>query len=222
MAKIFQLWFGLLFTAFVPLLVGIVFKEYQVAWLAALCGAFITIIAKPEGLAELSLGPLKAKMQKTIAEATATVEQLREVATTMATVVLSDLMAGQFMWGMSAAKRLELHDELVQNLERLGVTPEQLVRVQADWWGGIGVMYHNKLSQRLRQSAQEAKLSVHEVTQEFNAFAKMDTRSAGSPDDYQKFFTKHKLLTPDIQLWIDDYRHFLLTKEVRRRDEFAD
>jgi hypothetical protein len=195
LAKIFQLWFGLIFTAFIPLLVGIIFKEYQVAWLAALCGAFITIMAKPEGLAELSLGPLKAKMQKTIAEAAATVEHLREVATTMATVVLSDLMAGQFMWGMSAAKRLELHDELVRNLERLGVTPEQLIRVQADWWRGIGVMYHNKLRHHLPKRAEE----ISEVTQEFNALAKKATRSVGSPDDYQEFFAKYKLLTPDIQ-----------------------
>jgi hypothetical protein len=219
--KTLQLWFGILFTAIVPIVVGLVFKEYQVAWLSALCGAFITIMAKPEGLTELSLGPLKAKMQETIAEAAATVEQLREVATTMATVVLSGLMAGQFMWGMSFAKRLELHDELIGNLRRIGASDDQLNRAQAEWWKGVGVMYHNRLGRDLRDLAKQAGmdgLKTNSVAEEFNALAQKATRSAGTPAEHEEFFLKHGLLNDEIREWISDYKHFLSTKEIRRND----
>jgi hypothetical protein len=42
-------------------------------------------MARFDDLAEFSLGPLKAKMRETIDEAIATLDQLRAVATSMAT-----------------------------------------------------------------------------------------------------------------------------------------
>lgn len=220
-SKTIQLWFGVIFTAVAPIVIGLKFNEYQVAWIAALCGAFITLMAKPEALAELSLGPLKAKMQNTIAEATATVGQLREVAATVANVVLSDLIAGHFMWGMSFKKRLELHDELILNLQKLGVAADQIGHAELEWKRGIGVVYHNKMGHDLQQRARDLGMdgaAAQKCAEEFNALAKKDTRSAALPDEYEQFFSKHGLLSIQIKDWVDDYRHFMETNEVRRSE----
>jgi len=50
------LWFGIIFTASAPLLVGLMFQDFNVAWLSALCGVAIILTAKVDALAELSLG----------------------------------------------------------------------------------------------------------------------------------------------------------------------
>jgi hypothetical protein len=222
--KILHLWFGIIFTASAPALVGLMFQDFNVAWLSALCGAVIILTAKVDALAELSLGPLQAKMQATIAEATATIVQLREIATSMATVVLSDLMAGQFLWGMSSAKRHELHDELIADLKRLGASQNQLDRAQVEWWKGIGVMYHNKLGHDLLNRAVAAGKTGQEprlCAEEFGKLINAKTRSVAPPDDYEEFFKRHNLLSPEVEASINDYRHFVATKGVRRPIDFG-
>jgi hypothetical protein len=223
MNKALQLWFGIVFTAVAPVTVGLFFQDFNVAWLSALCGGFIILAAKADALAQLSLGPLKAKMQATIAEAAATIEQLREIATTMATVVLSDLMDGQFIGGMKAEKRLELHNELITDLKKLGASKDQLDRAQAEWWKGMGVMYHNRLGHQLRDRAIAAGMTGQQPGQCADAFGKLfnaDARSAASPDEYEAFFKEHNLLSPTLAACIEDYRHFMATREVRHPNAF--
>ncbi|NUO07407.1 MAG: hypothetical protein HUU08_01815 [Candidatus Brocadia sp.] len=50
-------------------------------------------------------------MKKVVHEANATIEQLRNVATTSARATLASLMADNFIDGMTMKNRLELHDQ---------------------------------------------------------------------------------------------------------------
>jgi hypothetical protein len=203
-------------------MIAVYFEDYHAAWIAALCGAVMLVLANPERLAEISLGPLRARMQEKIAEAVATVEQLREIAATMANVILSDLMAGQFIWGMTSAKRIELHDQLICDLKKIGVSQSQIDIAETEWAKGMGVLYHNKLRKMLDKNLAGSGLNEADIGKEFNSLARKDTRSASLPDDYEAFFKKYGLLTSDTTTWIADYRHFLKTKEVRRTNEFED
>ena len=55
----------------------------------------------------------------------------------------------------------------------------------------------------------------------YDALTKFDEWQAATPDELETFVNKHKLNTAETADVIDDYRHFLRTKEIRRRDEFA-
>ena len=48
---------GACFVLLVPIGIGLLFREASnVAWLAALCGGFVTLVSRLDALAELSLG----------------------------------------------------------------------------------------------------------------------------------------------------------------------
>jgi hypothetical protein len=44
---------------------------------------------------------------------------------------------------------------------------------------------------------------------------------APRPIDIEAFCKKHDALTPEVAKWISDYRHYLDTGEIRRREKFA-
>lgn len=216
LGKAIHLWFGILFLAVAPIGVGLFSGTTPLALVVAVCGIAIVLTSKLEALSELSLGPIKAKMQATISEANATIGQLRELAATTATVVLSDLIAGHFMWGMSLTKRIELHDDLVARLQKLGVPKDQIDAARTEWWKGIGVAYHNKIGDNLHARATATGKDGQTVTMEFNVLANSKTRTCGHPDEYEALFKKYGLLDAETAGWIDDYRHFLKAREIRR------
>jgi hypothetical protein len=212
-------WIGIAFTALVPITIGLTGGSASTTWVAALCGAFITFMAKLKDLTELSLGPVRAKMRETIAEANATVEQLREVATTLVSAMLTDMMAGNFMSGMTLGVRLELRDQVMSSLRRIGVSEDQLSRAEAEWRKGIGVTYHRIVAKAIQRAAGDGKHDPALAT-EFQELLDFPTWSAPRPVEMESFARKRGVLTEDVQGWIADYRHFLDTNEIRRRGEF--
>jgi hypothetical protein len=148
-------WIATGFLFVVPTVVGIRTDSATIASVTAACGAFVMFAARLDRMTELSLGPVKAKMRETIAEATATINQLREVTTTMATATLTNMMATTFAGGMSLRKRLELHDQVMQQLESLGVSDEQQRRAQTEWRKGISILYFNVIHRLIRRAAMD-------------------------------------------------------------------
>jgi hypothetical protein len=156
-------------------------------------------MARFDDLAAFSLGPLKAEMRETIAEANATLEQLRAVATSMATATLTDLMAGHFQVGMSFAKRLELHDMLMEQLKALGVSDEQRERVAEYWRKGIGVIYWRIIAP-LAENKAVAVLGPGEEYRKFwtelHAMFDISTFEAPRGAQLEALWNMHGLLTP--------------------------
>jgi hypothetical protein len=204
----------------VPISIGLFFHAISVAWLAALCGAFVLLVSRLETLAELSLGPLKAKMRQTIAEAAATVDQLRDIATPMISAFLIDLISGSFMGGISNERRLQLHDELIDKLKALGATEEQLRKAEDGWRKGINVLFHRIIRNQIVEAARPST-TANQLASEVRTLLDFDNWSVADPKSFEELARKHQVLTPQVQSWIDDYRHFLVANEIRRRDEFV-
>jgi hypothetical protein len=151
-------WVGLLFTLIAPVFIGIHYQNVSISWVAALCGAFISFMAKIDDLAELSLGPVKARMKEKIEEANATIEQLREIAAATTGATLTDMMAGRYVGGMSLSKMLDIHDSLIQTLRGIGISPEKLNEIENDWRKGISITYYNlKVGQSVHYSVSTPK-----------------------------------------------------------------
>jgi hypothetical protein len=215
-------WVAIGFTATMPTIIGLLGGPANVVWASLVCGAFITFISKADGLAELSLGPLKAKMKETIQEASATVGQLRELATTMASAMLTDIMAGEFLSSMPLAKRLQLHDALLAQLDALGLSPEQRRRAEAEWVKGVGLIYNRIIRDHLRDAAQRqvAPGHVEGCMRRLSEIQNFSTWLVPGPEELKRFCKIERIESDAVMKWIDDYDHFSRTNEIRHREEF--
>lgn len=211
---------GIVFVLLVPSAIGILVSNATAAWIALLSGAFVTVISKFDRIAEFSLGPLRARMREVVAEATATIDQLRELATSTTSAFLTNLIANSFMGGMSNERRFRVHDELVEQLRLLRVTEEQLERAEAGWKLGVGVIYHRIIGKRITDKAIEEARNSNTLQNEIQALLDFPNWAVPPPEKFENFAQERNMLTPAVQSWIDDYRHFRRTGEIRRRDEF--
>ena len=202
-AMTFLFWCGTLFTLFVPLGIAIITKNANASWLSALCGAFVIIVAKLDNIAELSLGPLKAKMRETIQEALATLEQLREIAATSAKATLTDSMAGNFMKGTTLENRLDLHDEIVKSLISIGVSKQQIEEATKMWNKGVGIIYHRGIRVALEGRKKpnlvntQASDEVRAASNEFLELIEFDKWKAPTPDEIEKFIDGKGLMNKE-------------------------
>lgn len=220
---IFLFWFGILLTAIAPVVIGIGFDNSSTSWVAALCGAFIAFMAKLENIAELSLGPVKAKMKEKIEEATATAESLRNIATVTSEGFLTDLMAGNFMGGISLEKRFELHDKLVEALKDIGASEEQIRAAESHWNKGVGIIYHRAVKKAVEERTDpsqvnpDAPVNKKEAGKEIQELLNFKQWEAPSPHTLRTVLKKHEVESSEAEAWIDDYEHFLETGEIRNK-----
>lgn len=226
-SKSVLLWVGAIFTLVVPALVGVWTRDASTTWVVAICGAFVTVLTRLDDLVEISMGPVRAKMRETIREANATIEQLRTVAATTAQVALTDLMAGNFMGGTSLEKRLELHDRIIETLRNVGVPEAQIRAAESDWRKGIGVIYHRIVRHYLEGRTERNHINLRSppellaASKEFHDLLDFKTWSAPDPGKMESFITEKGFMNEAAREWIADYRHFLDSGEIRRREVFV-
>lgn len=220
-------WIGIAFVLLVPIIIGVYFDDPSTSWVAALCGAFVIFMAKVESLAELSLGPVKAKMKQKLQEASATIEQLRNVAVTSSEATLTDLMAGSFMGGMTLEKQLDLHDKVINALHEIGASSEQIEKAETDWNKGVSIIYHRAIMKAVEERKHPNQINT-QATDEQKAAGKeiqdlLDFKNWAVPTPHQirTVLDKYNISSEDADKWIGDYEHFLQNKEIRNREEFV-
>ena len=220
-------WVGLLFTLIAPVFIGIYYENESTSWVAALCGAFITFMAKIDDLAELSLGPVKARMKEKIEEANATIEQLRDIAASTTGATLTDMMAGRFMGGMSFSKMLNIHDSLTESLHSIGIPPEKISEIENDWRKGISIIYYNAIQGAVERREKKGQINPNATDEEkatigeLKELLEFETWTVPAPGIIRKVLIRHNIENDIASLWIEDYEHFLNNNEIRRRDEFV-
>ena len=194
-------------------------EKTEVAWLALVAAATFTFFTRLDDLAELSLGPIRAKMREAIAEAVATLDQLRELATALSGAVLTDLMAGNFMDGMKLATRLNLHDQVIASLEKIGVSNAQKASAEEEWRKGISITYHRAIKKAIEEDRNLEGAAA--IANEFQNTLRFEHWSALSPDEVDEFLHEKGVTSREARAWVDDYRHFVRTNEIRNRERFA-
>lgn len=213
---------SIVFVLVVPVCVSLYASNSVGAWIALLAGSFTALMSKFDALAEFSLGPLKARMREAADEATATVAQLRELAASLSQGFLTDLIASSFMGGITLAKRLEMHGDLISKLKTLGVSDQRLQEIQTDWTKGIDVIYHRAIrDEMLAPLSNEDRKRYNDLHHQIEELADFATWNVPSPDVYKAFARTHNLLTSTVESWIEDFQHFRQTGEIRRRSEFV-
>jgi len=225
--KRYLFWIGAIFTLIVPVTIGVSTGDSSTTWVAALCGAFVTLLTKIDDLIEISLGPVRAKMREALSEAAASVEQLRTIAGTIAEVALTDLMGGSFFGGMNLKKRLELHGKVIGTLHGLGLSKEKVSEVEASWKKGIGVIYHGIVRSAIEKqspfgTAPDFYDRQRHVSNEFYGLMNFNNWEVPTPEEMTAFLSERGFLNEEIREWVSDYSHFLSAGEIRRPDVFSE
>lgn len=222
-------WFGAVFTIIAPIIIGVWFKDPSTSWVSALCGAFVTFVSRLDDIAELSLGPVKAKMREAIQEANATVEQLRALAESISGTSLTALMAGNFGFrdGLSLEGRLELHDNLVQSLRKIGLPDQRISELDRKWKQGIGVIYHRAIAPLIDERPEPNRINPNATPKQLEDRAGWDELlefnqwKVSSPTNMRNYLKSREIENPEIDAWVNDYQHYLETGEIRRRELFV-
>ena len=196
----------------------------------------LIIVAGAIGLAFLNIdkiemfkgGGFEAKMKQAVKDANATIEQLRNVATTSARATLTSLMAANFMSGTTLKNRLELHDQLISNLADIGASKRQIEEADEMWKKGIGVIYHRGINNKLegrkhpRKLNMEAGGKVLAASRELEDLLKFDEWKAPSSGEIEKFIESKGLMNQELKDLIDDYRCFESTGIIKRKELFIE
>jgi hypothetical protein len=64
--KTYLFWLGAVFTLVALVTIGWLSRNPTTMWIAALSGAFVTLLTRIDDLTEIALGPVKAKMKVTL------------------------------------------------------------------------------------------------------------------------------------------------------------
>lgn len=217
-------WASAALTPIVPLVIGLGFRNSAMAWLALVSWGFITLVTRFDDLAELSLGPVKARMRQVIQEANATIAQLHSLALSTSQLTLTSLMAGNFMGGMTLMKRLDLHDHLVETLRKIGFSEPMITEAETHWKKGMGCLYFHAIAGALEGRTHASQINMEATPQQrdakaaFDKLLNFDEWEVPAPHVMRAFIESRNLLNDAVRALIDDYEHFLRTNEVRRRE----
>lgn len=194
----------------------------------------IIVVAGAIGLAFLNIDKIQrfkgagfeAEMKRAVEEANATIEQLREVATTSAEAILTDLMAGNFMDGTTLEKRLELHDQLIKNLEAIGASDKQVRKADEMWRRGMGIIFFRGIRVALEgrekpnQINSNAEKHVLDASRDFQDLLKFEEWKAPPSAELRKFCDERNVMNPKVDELLQDYSEFERSGTFRRRDVF--
>lgn len=219
-------WIAVVFILVVPSAIGVLLDNMKVASLALVSGGLVLIISIADRVSEISLGPLRAKLKETIAEAHATVEEVRATAIVIARASLGQLIADSFIGRMTSEQRFRLHDEVIHNLDHLGVSDEQINEAKEIWNKGIRVIYvraigyavYGKESPSAPASPTDRQVALGREIKQLRDFR--SDWNAASASTLRDLIEERGQMTPLVRKWLDDYQHFEATGEIRDKDQF--
>ncbi len=162
-------------------------------------------------------GGFEAELRATVDEAHATIEQLREVASSISKIALSHLMTSNFYADISLEKKLELHDQLINNLNRIGATIDQVKNADDLWNKGISAIYHRGIKIKV----QEAFSPTQDIIQEFEKLINFELWEIGDSKTHKNFLLEKKLINLEVEQLLDDFKYFEETRKIQRCDVFV-
>ncbi len=168
-----------------------------------------------------------ATMDLVAQKATATAGQLHNITLSSAEATITELMANAFMGGTTLETRLNLHDGIIASLRKIGIKEDEISKVNKMWTKGVGVIYHRSIRSALEGRTEPNHLNVkaspelRQASEEFQKLQDFSKWEVPSPNDMESFIDEKGFMNDTVKELIEDYRHFLKTGDIRRRDVFA-
>ena len=141
----------LVFIAVAPTLVAFLTKHVAYGVLLMTSILLAVIVFRFDAVIEISIGPLKAKLKEVIAEANATLEQLKCVAMASSRVALREVVMSQFpMASTQFSNSYELRNEIIDAMKLIGSDESEIEHIEQEWRKGVGFIVHREVCHLLR------------------------------------------------------------------------
>lgn len=153
-------------------------------------------------------------------------DQLQNITCTVAKVNLTDLMAANFFGGTTLKTRLDLHDQIITSLKKLNIPENKIKDADEMWAKGVGVIYHDAICNALEGRTTPSEINVkaspelRKTSEELRSMLNFSQWQVPSPNDMEVFIEKKGFMNDTVKELIADYRYFLETGNIRRRDVF--
>lgn len=216
-------WISLIFISVTVLLVavfGFLGKPTEMG-LMTVVGAVALSFLNIDKIQWFKLAGFEAKMKKAVADANATIEQLRQVAATSSEATLTTLMAGNFFDGTTLETRLKLHDQLIDNLIDIGASDAQLKSADEMWRRGVGITFHRGIRASLLCIDEKDATEVRAAADELQNLSQFEEWKAPSSGEIRKFIDDKGRMTPELDELLLDYKEYETSGKLRRRDVFV-
>ncbi|MCZ8311967.1 MAG: hypothetical protein O9320_14040 [Magnetospirillum sp.] len=180
-----------------------------VATFVVVGGFACAMLLRADELVEVTIGPLKARLERQVAQATATLEQLRGLAATFGEVILAVLAGEGRMGGMGYKSKMAFKGQVDERLRQLGLSDEQLSQTRKTWRKYL--VYDHAV--RIWKSL---PVAVHEMSPELRGLLGERNLIPATPDEWRAALQRINLARGDAAEALADYEHFLETDNIRR------
>ena len=145
---------------------------------------------------------------------------------TSAEAVITNSMAGMFWGGSPLETRLYLHDRIIASLRNAGIKETEIANVNEMWVKYIGIIYYRSIKTALEEHKRpdnintKASPELPKALKEFEDMVDFSKLEVPSPDVMQSFINERGIMNDEAKELIEDYRYFIKTNDIRRREVF--
>ena len=142
-----------------PIMVGGGWLTTQAGIFLLASALFLVLVSRIDTIAEMSVGPMRARMRDTISEAESILSHLRSITRIMAKMSIAKFMMGNFWLGnVPLRQQFSIHDELILQMKKLGLSDDEIEDADATWKAGIKMMYVNIITNALQSVDEQGRV----------------------------------------------------------------
>ncbi len=207
---------GILFVVLAPL----VFFFWEVenpgerAIFLLVTGLLLAILSRFGDVQELAVYGLKAKLERVLSDAYATLDQVKEFAKISAISSLSNTGRSDWLGGITDQQKIKILSSTQETLKRLGCDEEEIKNICKDFHDCQLTDYRQALLGSNFDFGTEQGLYAHWLD-----LRRRPVIPPVLPDELTAFFEEHNLMTPKLRERLEGYKYYYENHEFQ---DFAD
>ena len=210
------IWVGLLLVIFGPVLL-LVEQESHAGWAAMFAGLIIMMASRFEDVQEIGLASFRMKMfERRVDQLEGVVRDIKRLAKESSRLALASIQFSGRLSGFTHDYKTRVLADTRRLLNELHVPPEEIAEVESLWHAAVEfdyALWATGLSQVPDDLPQQLTTNWKQLRQ-----GGIEGRS--TPEEIRMFLSDADMLTSERKEILNDYEHYISTRQHRREDEW--
>jgi len=209
---------GVVYIVAAPILFLFSENAKEPAIFVLISGALLAIFSRFDDVSELGLFGLKAKIERVLNDAYATLEQVKKFAKIISISSLSNTARSGWMGGMPEDQKREILVSTLEGLDQLGCDELEIRQISED--------FHDCQLLEYRQvllgggGCQTPDTKDEQLRKEWNDLIDKPVNPPISPNELNTFFEKFNLMTQENRMHLEGYKYYFENHEFQNFDDF--
>lgn len=190
-------------------------KDSTAGWAAIIAGLIFMAASRFEDIQEIALASFKMRLfERRVDEVEGSVQDIRRLAKESSRLALASIQFSGRLGGFTDDFKSQVLADTRRLLTDLNVTPEEIAEVESLWHAAIEFDY----------ALWAMGLNTHPgdipapFSERFSQLRGGGVENRATPKDIRNFFLEADILTPERDEILEDYQHYVLTRQHRRED----